>query len=130
MFSSLGAAYHDRSALASLAPSSRPFTYTEIVQLRTARLCLDCEEVHADQQCPVCLSEAFAYLTRWVPADERRVRRLPSAIKVTPEKSAVARWVQRGVVGLVVVAASRLWWQLNSEPGASDRAKVPPKDRV
>ena len=108
----------------------RAFTYTENVQLRTARLCLDCEEIHADQQCPVCSSEAFGYVTRWVPADERRVRRLPSATKVTPEKTTIARWVQRGVVGLAVVAASRWWWLSNSGTGASERAKGPPKNRV
>jgi len=32
------------------------------MQLRTARLCLDCEELHQDQQCPNCASEAFVYL--------------------------------------------------------------------
>ena len=46
----------------------RPVT----MQLRVARLCLDCEDVHESQQCPVCASETFAYLTRWVPAPERR----------------------------------------------------------
>jgi len=42
------------------------------VQLRVARVCLDCEEIHDLQQCPVCASETFAYLSRWVPAPERR----------------------------------------------------------
>ena len=44
------------------------------MQLRNARLCLDCEEVHDAPQCPVCASESFAFLTRWVPAPERRER--------------------------------------------------------
>lgn len=44
------------------------------MQLRNARLCLDCEEVHDAQQCPVCASETFAFMTRWVPAPERRER--------------------------------------------------------
>jgi hypothetical protein len=44
------------------------------MQLRTARLCLDCEEVHDQGQCPVCASETFTYLSRWVPTDERRRR--------------------------------------------------------
>ena len=43
------------------------------MRLDDARLCLDCEEIHADQECPSCGSEAFAFLTRWVkpaaPAD-------------------------------------------------------------
>jgi len=44
------------------------------MQLRNARLCLDCEEVHDAPQCPVCASESFAFMTRWVPAPERRDR--------------------------------------------------------
>jgi predicted nucleic acid-binding Zn-ribbon protein len=44
------------------------------MQLRSARLCLDCEEVHDANVCPVCASETFAYMTRWIPAPERRVR--------------------------------------------------------
>ena len=44
------------------------------MQLRNARLCLDCEEVHDAQQCPICASEMFASITRWVPAPERRTR--------------------------------------------------------
>ena len=42
------------------------------MQLRVSRLCLDCEDVHDQQQCPVCASESFAYLSRWVPTPERR----------------------------------------------------------
>ena len=38
------------------------------MQLRNARLCLDCEEVHESQQCPSCASESFVFITRWVPA--------------------------------------------------------------
>ena len=50
------------------------------MQLDAARLCLDCEEVHEEQVCPVCSSEAFAYLTRWVqPATEARIARPPGA---------------------------------------------------
>ena len=47
------------------------------MQLRMARLCLDCEEEHDAQQCPVCASETFAYLTRWVAAPERRSKPRP-----------------------------------------------------
>jgi hypothetical protein len=42
------------------------------MKLDAARLCLDCEEIHDSQICPICSSEAFAYLTRWVrPQIER-----------------------------------------------------------
>jgi hypothetical protein len=44
------------------------------MQLRNARLCLDCEEVHDAQVCPACTSEAYVPLTRWVEAPERRAR--------------------------------------------------------
>ena len=36
------------------------------MKLDAARLCLDCEEIHNNQECPSCGSEAFAFLTRWV----------------------------------------------------------------
>jgi hypothetical protein len=95
------------------------------MQLRSARLCLDCEEIHEAQECPVCLSEAFVYLTRWVPVEERRTHRLPSAIKVTPEPRGAARWVRRGVFGLAVLAASRWVWQ-----SSDDTQTSPKKDRA
>ncbi len=55
------------------------------MQLRTARLCLDCEEVHDDRQCPICASETFTYLVRWVPSDERRRRPRADAPPAEPE---------------------------------------------
>jgi hypothetical protein len=42
------------------------------MQLRNARLCLDCEEVHDAPQCPLCASEMYVPITRWVVAPERR----------------------------------------------------------
>jgi hypothetical protein len=36
------------------------------MRLGVARLCLDCEEVHDADRCPVCGSETFAFLKRWV----------------------------------------------------------------
>ena len=49
------------------------------MQLRIARLCLDCEEVHDEYRCPACASDQFSYLTRWVSMPERsdRPRRRP-----------------------------------------------------
>lgn len=47
------------------------------MQLRVARLCLDCEEIHAARTCPRCTSETFALISRWVPAPERRARPRP-----------------------------------------------------
>ena len=100
------------------------------MRLRVSRLCLDCEEIHEEQQCPVCSSEAFAYLTRWVPVVERRKHRLPTATNVVPQKTGIARWAQRGVVGLALVSVGRWWWQSDHLTEASDRAKVPQKNQV
>lgn len=36
------------------------------MRLDDARLCLDCEEIHEEQECPACGSEVFAFLTRWI----------------------------------------------------------------
>jgi hypothetical protein len=49
------------------------------MQLRIARVCLDCEEVHDAAQCPACASESFAFLSRWVPSAERRSKARPEA---------------------------------------------------
>ena len=56
------------------------------MHLQEARLCLDCEELHTDDTCPRCASDAFAFVTRWIPANERRVRtrRPPSAAPMPP----------------------------------------------
>ena len=45
------------------------------MQLRVARLCLDCEEVFANADtCPICASGHHAFLRQWLPVDERRKR--------------------------------------------------------
>jgi hypothetical protein len=85
------------------------------MQLRTARLCLDCEELHEDQQCPVCASEEFAFLTRWVPVTERRVRRRPPA-----QQSHMASRVVKGAsISLALVAAQWLWSRWAAPPKSS-----------
>ena len=48
------------------------------MQLRKARLCLDCEELHDQRQCPVCASATYAFLTQWMPAPERRKKPRPA----------------------------------------------------
>jgi hypothetical protein len=48
------------------------------MQLRVARLCLDCEELHVAASCPVCASERYAFLSTWLPSEERRRWRTPA----------------------------------------------------
>jgi hypothetical protein len=44
------------------------------MKLTNARLCLDCDEVHEENQCPMCASESFAVIKRWVTTPEKRAR--------------------------------------------------------
>jgi hypothetical protein len=102
------------------------------MQLRNARLCLNCEEIHAAAHCPVCTSESFAYVSRWIPPEERRTE--PRAASMQPPQTApqsarpVAprpmRWVKRGAAGVAVLAASRILWQL-SRPVEWEDAEIP-----
>ncbi len=78
------------------------------MELRRARLCLDCEEIHEDQHCPVCASESFAFLTRWIPAEKTRPR--PATPPPPPERASL-RWVGRGAAGLAVLALSSWLWK-------------------
>ena len=93
------------------------------MQLPIARLCLDCDEVHSAQHCPVCASEAFAYLTRWVPAPERRMRPRPTTSPAAdvyreltspdPAPPSRGRLLMRSTLGVTAIAvAGRIWrWQ-------------------
>lgn len=69
------------------------------MQLRRARLCLDCEEIHDAQQCPVCASETFAFLSRWVPAPERRTKPRAATAPAVPLPSK-GNMVGLGIAGL------------------------------
>ena len=106
------------------------------MQLRTARLCLDCEEVHDAQQCPVCASETFTFMTRWVPAPERRERpRLsepsrPAELQayrtlLDPQAKPNGRgWqlARQGAVGLALVGVAGWLWRSASVEAAADKA--------
>jgi hypothetical protein len=110
------------------------------MQLRNARLCLDCEEVHESQQCPLCASETFVFVTRWVPAPERRQKPRSSAPPPSPEvdtyrelltqqeDSAGWRFVKRGAMGLALFGVASLVFRNRDErkddadhPGSSRR---------
>ena len=84
------------------------------MQLRNARLCLDCEELHEEQHCPVCASESFAFLAKWIPVDERRIaaRPRPRPRPAGPEASRPGKgWgLAGGLAGLALVAATSRWF--------------------
>jgi hypothetical protein len=98
------------------------------MQLRNARLCLDCEEVHDSQQCPLCASETFVFITRWVPAPERRQRARSPEPPPSPETletyrellnaerdgSPGWRMVKRGALGLALFGVAGWMWRRNA----------------
>jgi hypothetical protein len=93
------------------------------MHLQEARLCLDCEELHTADRCPRCASDAFAFVTRWIPANERRVyvRRPPSDTQ--PAHSNRSRWLTGAAGGLAALAAVRWLWKAPAAPAQrSDRA--------
>jgi hypothetical protein len=97
------------------------------MQLRTARLCLDCEEVHAEWRCPVCASGSFTYLTRWVPVEDRRREPEKRPAPTPPPATNGARWVKRGAAGVALLAATRFLWHLSrptdSGSGSDDQTR-------
>ena len=96
------------------------------MQLRVARLCLDCEDVHDSQQCPVCASETFVFLTRWVPAPERRMQPRPPGEQRPRVNAAVPsrkKLVGYGMLGVGVVGLAE-WFLRGREriEAAAERA--------
>ena len=70
------------------------------MQLRVARLCLDCEELHTDNTCPRCASESYAFLRNWLQVEERRRWRRPAAEDSNGDGEgigkSIGRWIRGG----------------------------------
>jgi hypothetical protein len=114
------------------------------MQLRNARLCLDCEEVHDVQQCPSCASETFAFITRWVPAPERRATQRPPEPPapetldtyrqmLTPERPPPSSlgWsmAKRGALGLAVFGVAGWMWRRSNREGSPGDDRQSPSDQ-
>ena len=119
------------------------------MRLDEARLCLDCEEIHAEQECPSCGSEAFAFLTRWVkpaqPADNdvrpdeesnpRPARSTPNAENLEAWRRIVegkpaanrGRAVTRGLLGLAAMGLAG-WAFQRVGRNARSAAEKPPQE--
>ena len=110
------------------------------MHLSVARLCLDCQEIHEDDRCPVCASEAFGFITRWVKVDPpprhfsrnetgaREAARIDSYRQILSpgaKRSTAARWLRKG--GLVVAAGclARLGWHIAAQRGRTPEGPSP-----
>jgi hypothetical protein len=112
------------------------------MHLSVARLCLDCQEIHEEDRCPVCTSEAFGFITRWVKveatprASQEKERVLTSTkledyrqiLNPTPRWATAGRWLRKG--GLVVAAGvlARWGWQLAAQQNRMPRREPPADD--
>ena len=115
--------------------------YTEGMQLRNARLCLDCEEVHDSDHCPSCASETFAFMTRWVPAPERRAH--PRGVETQTTETLTTykqmlgsdknnhRWtlVKGGAMGLALFGVAQWLWQRNARQDAEPTSRSSGRDQ-
>ena len=106
------------------------------MQLHAARLCLDCQEIHAESTCPVCTSESFAALSRWIPPQERRAaprsnqgadnaetyRRLLASNEVS---AAPSRWPTRLAVVVAAAGVGGWLWRHSSRSPKPERESKP-----
>src|SRR5262245_2516723 len=111
------------------------------MKLNTARLCLDCDEVYDEAQCPSCASESFAFLKRWVKAPEARAHEAVenesraeraatyrALLAANNESAMTRRLVRGGVVGLAVLGAAGWLLQRNAaEKNRNDHGGKPDK---
>ena len=90
------------------------------MKLKDARLCLDCDEVNRDGMCPVCGSESFAFLSRWVPVPEGTRAPRPATSEqaevfrelLSPERyPGNRRLLKRGLLGLTALGLAGWAWR-------------------
>ena len=112
------------------------------MQLTDARLCLDCQEIHDQNRCPVCTSEAFAFITRWVkvedaqPLKSSRERRSPDTsakaetyrqmLQPGSNRSKTGKWLRNGSLLVAAGFLARWGWQAANRQAAPNN--TPPKD--
>jgi hypothetical protein len=96
------------------------------MKLRDARLCLDCDEVHNEGMCPICGSESFAYISRWVPLpDPARPLRPASSENAEIYRELLTagptptgrRFLKRGLLGLTALGIASLAWRSSRAAG-------------
>lgn len=99
------------------------------MQLRNARLCLDCDEIHDGLQCPVCASETFTYITRWVPLPEPRRARPSSSDEADVYRQLVRdkespgrgrRLMKQGAFALTALGVLGWLWQSRARSDQTD----------
>jgi len=111
------------------------------MRLDDARLCLDCEEIHNEQECPSCGSEAYAFLKRWIkttgngsqrrrdavpegptlrqPPDDDRLDAWRRIVEGRPAAPGKGKLVVRGLVGLAAMGIAGWAWSRTGSAGCA-----------
>lgn len=120
------------------------------MRLDDARLCLDCEEIHDQQVCPACGSEAFGFIRRWIrSASDGSARTMPPprpskpSQRQPPDREELDAWRQivegkkerplgirraggklltGGLVGLAAMGLAGWAWTRKEEPEEPPRS--------
>jgi hypothetical protein len=93
------------------------------VELRRAKLCLDCEVIFEGLRCPACTSESYVPVTRWIRPTERLER--PKPAPPAPPASKPRRLLRKSLyVGLGAYGV----WKMLFEPGKPRRRKPSPPE--
>ncbi len=109
-------------------PVEEPDIYPYI-DLKRARLCLDCEMIFDAPQCPACASESFVPVTRWIRPSEREISERtqphpPSAANAAPPAKPSKRLLKKSLyVGLSAYGL----WKMLFEPAKPRRRRQPPQ---
>lgn len=87
---------------------------------------MDCEEIHDSLKCPVCASETFAYITRWVPTPEQPRPRPTSSPEADVYRALVSgeampskgrQFLKQGAVALTALGVIGWLWQSRRRDG-------------
>jgi hypothetical protein len=93
------------------------------VELRRARLCLDCEMIFDGPQCPACASESFVPVTRWIRPTELPPPSKPAAAQPPSPPPPASRPRQIMKKSLYVGLGAYGMWKMLFEPSKPRRTK-------
>ena len=91
------------------------------VDLRRAKLCLDCEVIFDGPRCPACTSETFVPVKRWIRPTER-VAEVPRPAPPPPPPVSTTRRVLKG--SLYAGLGAYGLWKMLFEPAKPRRRKT------
>ena len=112
------------------------------MHLSVARLCLDCHEIHDQDRCPVCTSEAFGFMTRWIdveapsrpdapqpkPPASPRLESYRRILNGPKPPSTAARWLRNGGVLVVAGYLARWGWQIANQHTRGAQKQAPKEE--